>query len=116
MSKIKDFTAQELKEELERRGKVDNKKDSSVLVFGSVGNHAGTNFVEIFKKINKPNDFAFLDNYSLRVRFNSQRNISGFYFRTSEEDFDLLSEELSSNNEEFANFILDSKNIKYCTI
>jgi hypothetical protein len=120
MSKIKSvecFTVQELKEELERRELEGKKtKDDSVLVFGSIGNDAGINFIEVFKKINSPNDLNFLDNYSFRVRFNSQRKISGFYFRTSEEDFVLLSEELSYNNEEFANFILDSKNIKYCKI
>lgn len=96
--------------ELEKRSEV-TKSDKSVLVFGTIGIDAGSNFVEMFKEIKTEKDFDFINQVSLRVRFNSHRHYQGFYFKTTE--FEKLEKNLNDNNENFANWIIQNNSVKY---
>jgi hypothetical protein len=96
--------------ELEKRSEV-TKSDESVLVFGTIGIDAGSNFVEIFKEIKTEKDLDFINQVSLRARFNSHRYYQGFYFKTTE--FEKLEKNLNDNNEQFANWIRETNSVKY---
>ena len=100
----------EILAELEKRSEV-KKNDEAVLVFGTIGIVDGTNFVEMFKKIKTKKDLNNLQQISLRARFNPHRHYQGFYFKTTE--FDKLEKNLNDNNEEFANWIRETKSIKF---
>lgn len=107
---ISKMTTEEILAELNKRETV-IKTDDAVLVFGSIGNDSGTDFVEVFKKIKTPDDLVFLHNYSLRVRFNSHRDYKGFYFKTTK--FEALEKNLNGNNEEFAKWVRQNEHIEY---
>jgi len=107
---ISRMTTEQILAELQKREEVPT-TDDVVLVFGSISNDCGTDFVEVFKKIKTPDDLAFLHNYSLRVRFNSHRDYKGFYFKTT--DFKQLEKNLNGNNEEFAKWVRQNDHIHY---
>jgi hypothetical protein len=107
---ISKMTTEEILAELNKRDTI-TETDDIVLVFGSISNDSGTDFVEVFKEIKTPDDLAFLHNYSLRVRFNSHRNYKGFYFKTTE--FEALEKNLNDNNEEFAKWVRQNERIEY---
>lgn len=96
--------------ELEKRSGVD-KSDEAVLVFGTIGIDGGSNFVELFKKIKTAKDLDFIDQVSLRARFNGHRHYQGFYFKTTE--FEQLEKNLKEDNEQFADWIRQAKSVKY---
>ena len=102
----KEITIEELLEQVQSISEVE-----PVLVFGTIGNDSGTNFIEVFEKIKSPNDLHFLQAIKLRARFNSHRYYQGFYFKTDK--FDELKEQLEENNEEFADWVRNCKSIKF---
>lgn len=110
---ITQMKTEDILAELSRRENV-TETDNAVLVFGSIGNDCGTDFVEVFKKIKTPDDLAFLHTYGLRVRMNSHRDYKGFYFKTT--DFDKLEKNLNENNERFAEWVRQNNAIKYMQI
>lgn len=110
---ITQMKTEDILAELSRRENV-TETDNAVLVFGSIGNDCGTDFVEVFKKIKTPDDLAFLHTYGLRVRMNSHRDYKGFYFKTT--DFEKLEKNLNDNNERFAEWVRQNKAIKYMQI
>ena len=107
---ISKLSTKEILEELEKRSATKEVKDN-VLVFGTIGNDAGTNFVEVFKEIKTPNDLDFINQASLRARYNSHRQYKGFYFKTNE--FKKLEKSLDEDNESFANWIRENNSVKY---
>lgn len=110
---INKMSTEQILAELNKRGEAtdSDKTDKDVLIFGSIGNNSGANFVEIFREIKSPDDLQFLSNYSLRTRFNSHRDIKGFYFKSSE--FKSLKKSMDENNETFADWVRQNKNIKF---
>ena len=103
---MEEITIEELLEQVQSISEVE-----PVLVFGTIGNDSGTNFIEVFEKIKSPNDLHFLQAIKLRARFNSHRYYQGFYFKTDR--FDELKEQLEENNEEFADWVRNCKSIKF---
>jgi len=111
---ITKLSTEELLEELRKRNETQTETDddkNTVLVFGTIGIDQGHNFVEIFKKIEKPTDLDFLQQVSLRARFNSHRFYTGFYFKTDK--FEELNKNLNDNNEDFADWIRENKKVKF---
>jgi hypothetical protein len=107
---ISKLTTEQILAELKKREEVPN-TDNVVLVFGSIGNDRGTDFIEVFKKIKTPDDLSFLHNYSLRMRINSHRDYKCFYFKTT--DFEQLEKNLNDNNNEFAKWVRQNEHIHY---
>jgi hypothetical protein len=83
---------------------------SGTLAVGVLGNDAGTNFVEGFFKVESKEDLPNMFTLGLRARFNLHRNMRIFYFKTDE--FKKLHKRFMNGNEDFADWVVDTKSIK----
>jgi len=83
---------------------------SGTLVMGMLGNESGNNYVEGFFKVETKKDIPDMTKLRLRARFNSHRDVRMFYFKTDE--FESLHKNFMDDNEDFADWVVESKNIK----
>jgi len=111
---LSSLSTEEILTELEKRSVKTKETKETVLIFGTIGNDAGTFFVEVFREIKTPNDLDFLKTVSLRARFNSQRKYQGFYFKS--DNFKELESSLDDDNEAFADWIIKNKSVKYTSL
>jgi len=107
---LSNLSTEEILTELEKRSTTKEVKNN-VLVFGTIGNDAGSHFVEVFKEIKEPNDLDFINQVALRARFNSHRQYQGFYFKTDK--FKELEQNLNKDNKSFANWVKENNSVKY---
>ncbi len=83
---------------------------SGTIAMGLLGNDCGNNYVEGFFKVETEKDLPRMRAMTMRARFNSHRNMRMFYFKTGE--FESLHKIFMDDNEDFADWVVESKSIK----
>ena len=117
---IENLSDDELLAELTRRNearqKVEEVKPADVLVFGITCIDGKEDVIEIFNKIEKPEDLPNLFVMEMRARMNSHRFYRKFYFKVSLEDYDLLLANIKKDNAGTAAELCKNPNIKFETM
>jgi hypothetical protein len=114
---IENMTDQELLDELNRRK--ESREESAepepkdVLVFGTTCVEGKEDYIEVFRKIEKPEDLPNMFNLEMRASFNSHRNYRKFYFKTSLESFEELSKAVETDNNKIATELCKNPKIKF---
>lgn len=107
LSKI---SKRELIEELNKRASVTSmSKGEPVLVVGTICDYPEGPMIELFNKVEKPEDLPS-ENYYLRVRINSHREYKRFYFKT--DSYDALVERLNENPTSVSQWVMETDAIK----
>jgi hypothetical protein len=107
---LSQFTKEQLQEELNKRLDQEENKPHLVIAIGGKDGHSY--FTECLKLVKDYKDMPDLSFWSLRARLNSHRFYKLFYFKTDQENFDILENKVEEKNVELSIWLNNTATVR----